>query len=134
MPCSRTGRKEYEIAGFRTSFDYPEFYSCPYANRIPFPNHHIPYIKLHFKNNKRSLREPPAVSYSSLLATDPFPLGSAAVLLAPEEQRTGFALGLACAVAAACLAYVVYETRRRRLARSVQSRDDSERYVLSRGL
>lgn len=42
LPCSRMGRKEYSLSGYKTSFDYPEFYSCPYSNRIPFPNHHIP--------------------------------------------------------------------------------------------
>jgi hypothetical protein len=46
LPCTRRATKKYEIAGVKGSFDYPEFYSCPYGPKtIPWPNHHIPYIK-----------------------------------------------------------------------------------------
>lgn len=49
LPCTRTARKKYTVAGgFSGSFDYPEFYSCPYSNKIEWPNHHIPYLKLRF--------------------------------------------------------------------------------------
>ncbi|KAJ9091910.1 hypothetical protein QFC20_007520 [Naganishia adeliensis] len=55
MPCTTTGRASYTIAGWKTSFDYPKFYSCPYTKEIPFPNHHIPYVKLQLGNSKRSI-------------------------------------------------------------------------------
>ncbi|KAF5001489.1 hypothetical protein FDECE_10927 [Fusarium decemcellulare] len=46
VPCTKAGRAKFEISGFKTSFDYPKFYSCQYGpKRIPWPNHHIPYIK-----------------------------------------------------------------------------------------
>lgn len=46
LPCTRKKTAHYEVAGFRGSFDYPEFYACPYGpKKIPWPNHHIPYIK-----------------------------------------------------------------------------------------
>ncbi|KAF4461867.1 hypothetical protein FALBO_11326 [Fusarium albosuccineum] len=46
VPCTKAGRANFEISGFKTSFDYPKFYSCQYGpKRIPWPNHHIPYIK-----------------------------------------------------------------------------------------
>jgi len=46
LPCTRQKRADYEVAGFKGSFDYPEFYPCPYGPKeIPWPNHHIPYVK-----------------------------------------------------------------------------------------
>ncbi|KFY05533.1 hypothetical protein V492_08467 [Pseudogymnoascus sp. VKM F-4246] len=48
MPCSRQKRQNYELAGFKGSFDYPEFYSCQFDENISWPNHHIPYIKVQF--------------------------------------------------------------------------------------
>lgn len=47
VPCTRQARKSFEIAGQRGSFDYPEFYSCPYGpEKIPWPNQHIPFVKM----------------------------------------------------------------------------------------
>jgi len=46
LPCTRSKRADFEVGGFRGSFDYPEFYSCPFSARLPWPNHHIPYLKL----------------------------------------------------------------------------------------
>lgn len=65
LPCSKTSRKTFSLAGFKTTFDYPEFYSCPYAEEVSFPNHHIPYIRLQLGNNKRSLMEPYHLDNSS---------------------------------------------------------------------
>ncbi|KFY02080.1 hypothetical protein V490_00646 [Pseudogymnoascus sp. VKM F-3557] len=48
MPCSRQKRQNYELAGFKGSFDYPEFYNCQFDESISWPNHHIPYIKVQF--------------------------------------------------------------------------------------
>lgn len=49
LPCTRSKRQKFTVAGgFSGSFDYPEFYTCPYSNKIEWPNHHIPYIKLRF--------------------------------------------------------------------------------------
>ncbi|CAI4214130.1 unnamed protein product [Parascedosporium putredinis] len=46
VPCSRQKTQRYEISGFKGSFSYPEFYSCPYGPKeLPWPNHHIPYFK-----------------------------------------------------------------------------------------
>lgn len=46
VPCTRQRQASYSIAGYQKSFDYPEFYSCPYHNQIPWPNHHIPFAKM----------------------------------------------------------------------------------------
>ncbi|KAK0634204.1 hypothetical protein B0T14DRAFT_576728 [Immersiella caudata] len=46
LACSRTARAEYELGGFKGSFDYPEFYTCPVVGKLPWPNHHIPYVKI----------------------------------------------------------------------------------------
>jgi len=49
MPCTRQKRAHFEVAGFKGSFDYPEFYACLYGPKeVPWPNHHIPYIKFRF--------------------------------------------------------------------------------------
>ncbi|MCJ1365343.1 hypothetical protein MMC16_004464 [Acarospora aff. strigata] len=49
LPCTRTATKKFTVAGgFSGSFDYPQFYSCPYSNKIEWPNHHIPYLKFRF--------------------------------------------------------------------------------------
>jgi len=49
MPCSRIATKKFTVAGgFSKSFDYPQFYRCPYSNKIEWPNHHVPYIKIRF--------------------------------------------------------------------------------------
>ncbi|KAH7111683.1 hypothetical protein B0J13DRAFT_534312 [Dactylonectria estremocensis] len=46
MPCSKWERQTFKRNGFRASFDYPKFWRCPYGpKRLPWPNHHIPYIK-----------------------------------------------------------------------------------------
>ncbi|RFU81370.1 hypothetical protein TARUN_819 [Trichoderma arundinaceum] len=47
VPCTRQGRKTFSAAGFKKTYSYPEFYLCPYGpKRIPWPNHHIPFIKV----------------------------------------------------------------------------------------
>ncbi|UKZ85649.1 uncharacterized protein TrAFT101_001501 [Trichoderma asperellum] len=47
VPCTRQKRASFSIAGYQKSFDYPEFYLCPYGPReIPWPNQHIPFLKL----------------------------------------------------------------------------------------
>ncbi|KAI9871554.1 MAG: hypothetical protein M1830_002738 [Pleopsidium flavum] len=49
MPCSRIASKKFTVTGgFSKSFDYPQFYRCPYSNKIEWPNHHVPYIKIRF--------------------------------------------------------------------------------------
>ncbi|KAK0641374.1 hypothetical protein B0T16DRAFT_461447 [Cercophora newfieldiana] len=46
LPCVRQARMPYNVAGFKGSFGYPEFFPCPYGpETLPWPNHHIPYIK-----------------------------------------------------------------------------------------
>lgn len=46
LPCTRQARATYSVAGYKGSFDYPEFYSCSYGPKeVPWPNHHIPYFK-----------------------------------------------------------------------------------------
>lgn len=77
LPCSKTSRKTYNIAGFKGSFDYPEFYSCPYSQSVSFPNHHIPYIRLQLgnSNSKRSfITEPYELGNSSSLILDTSPI------------------------------------------------------------
>lgn len=47
VPCTRQKRAFFSIAGYRKSFDYPEFYLCPYGpKQIPWPNQHIPFVKM----------------------------------------------------------------------------------------
>lgn len=46
LPCVRQTRMPYDVAGIKGAFDYPEFYSCAYGpKRVPWPNHHVPYVK-----------------------------------------------------------------------------------------
>jgi hypothetical protein len=135
LPCSRTGQKEYSLAGYKTSFDYPEFYSCPYSNRIPFPNHHIPYIKLQLKSNKRSLPEPSTVNSSAPLVSDPFPWSTAPLPPTPGTQRPRFELLLVCTVATTCLVFAMFQFTKRRVFTGKDDyaqREERERYVLSR--
>ncbi|KAH7125979.1 hypothetical protein EDB81DRAFT_663419 [Dactylonectria macrodidyma] len=45
-PCAKKGKSNFEIGGYKTSFSYPQFYSCEYGPKdIPWPNHYVPYIK-----------------------------------------------------------------------------------------
>lgn len=48
MACSRWATQKYQVPGFEKSFGYPQFYNCLYTNTIPWPNHHIPYVKVQF--------------------------------------------------------------------------------------
>ncbi|KAI9143492.1 hypothetical protein BKA69DRAFT_1036945 [Paraphysoderma sedebokerense] len=48
-PCSTTGNKCFELAGYKECMNYPKFYRCNYAKRIPLPNHHIPFLKIRFE-------------------------------------------------------------------------------------
>ena len=48
MPCLTTGKITLKLGGFSQKVDYPKFYRCEQNYRIPFPNHHIPYIKISF--------------------------------------------------------------------------------------
>ncbi|KAH7321743.1 hypothetical protein BKA65DRAFT_540909 [Rhexocercosporidium sp. MPI-PUGE-AT-0058] len=48
MPCLTTGKITLKLGGFSQQVDYPKFYRCEQNYRIPFPNHHIPYIKISF--------------------------------------------------------------------------------------
>ncbi|PYI20393.1 hypothetical protein BO99DRAFT_411874 [Aspergillus violaceofuscus CBS 115571] len=49
MPCSRWARKGYSVQGYRGSFNYPQFYNCLLDTTVPWPNHHIPYLKITFQ-------------------------------------------------------------------------------------
>ncbi|KAJ3371471.1 hypothetical protein HDU91_005185 [Kappamyces sp. JEL0680] len=42
--CSKMGRQTIKAFGYDVSFDAPEFWTCQYENRIPLPNHHLPYL------------------------------------------------------------------------------------------
>jgi hypothetical protein len=55
MPCLTTGKLTYNLGGYSKSVTYPKFYRCPYANQIPLPNHHVPYIKLYMNPSKRTI-------------------------------------------------------------------------------
>ncbi|KAH6669590.1 hypothetical protein B0J14DRAFT_566335 [Halenospora varia] len=46
MPRLTTGRTTISLGGFKESIQYPKFYRDEQYYRIPFPNHHIPYIKI----------------------------------------------------------------------------------------
>jgi len=47
LPCQRMARMSYNVARFKGSFDYPEFYRRTSApKRLPWPNHHVPYVKI----------------------------------------------------------------------------------------
>ncbi|GHJ86562.1 hypothetical protein NliqN6_2964 [Naganishia liquefaciens] len=46
MPCLTTGTLSYNLFGFKGSIDYPKFYRCKQNYKIPFPNQHIPYVRL----------------------------------------------------------------------------------------
>lgn len=47
LPCTRLKTAHYQVAGgYKGSFSYPEIYACPFGpERLPWPNHHIPYFK-----------------------------------------------------------------------------------------
>ncbi|KAJ9114057.1 hypothetical protein QFC22_005877 [Naganishia vaughanmartiniae] len=51
MPCLTTGTLKYNLFGFKGSVDYPKFYRCKQNYNIPFPNQHIPYIRLRIPDN-----------------------------------------------------------------------------------
>ncbi|KAL5319762.1 hypothetical protein ACEPPN_012819 [Leptodophora sp. 'Broadleaf-Isolate-01'] len=53
MPCLTTGKITLKLGGFSQQVDYPKFYRCEQNYRIPFPNHHIPYIKISFGTTAR---------------------------------------------------------------------------------
>ena len=92
LPCSRTKTEHYEVAGFKGSFDYPEFYNCrqgPY--KVPWPNHHIPYLRFRFDGpsvaQMARLVSPPVAEIEPLmasLAAESFEVASAAKLLDTE--------------------------------------------------
>lgn len=46
MPCLTTGKITFSILSFKTVVDYPKFYRCVQEYNIPFPNQHIPYVRL----------------------------------------------------------------------------------------
>ena len=48
VPCTRTGQKCFTLAGDKQCVDYPEVYPCDYSAEVPFPNHHIPYVRFDF--------------------------------------------------------------------------------------
>lgn len=46
LPCTRTKTAHYEVAGgYKGSYSYPAIYACPFSEKLPWPNHHIPYFK-----------------------------------------------------------------------------------------
>ena len=48
VPCTRTKKQTFSDPSgkFKQTVSYPEFYACKYGpKKIPWPNHHIPYIK-----------------------------------------------------------------------------------------
>lgn len=46
MPCLTTSQISLKLGGFSTKVDYPKFYRCEKSYRVPFPNHHIPFVKV----------------------------------------------------------------------------------------
>ena len=48
VPCTRTGSRCFSLAGQKQCVDYPEVYGCRYETEVPFPNHHIPYVRVRF--------------------------------------------------------------------------------------
>ena len=48
VPCTRSARKCFSLAGQKQCVDYPEVYGCRYEAEVPFPNHHIPYVRVQF--------------------------------------------------------------------------------------
>ncbi|KAM7194142.1 hypothetical protein V8F20_008062 [Naviculisporaceae sp. PSN 640] len=47
LPCSRMETAKFSHGKFHAELPYPVFYRCAYKgpNRLPWPNHHIPYVK-----------------------------------------------------------------------------------------
>ncbi|KAM0205516.1 hypothetical protein ACHAQI_009076 [Fusarium lateritium] len=46
VPCMKKARSKFELSGFKTFYDSRQFYSCKFGpQQIPWPDHHIPYIK-----------------------------------------------------------------------------------------
>ncbi|XMA13670.1 hypothetical protein WAI453_006461 [Rhynchosporium graminicola] len=55
MLCLTTGKITLKLGGYKKEVDYPKFYRCEQDYRIPFPNHHILFIKITFRSStKRS--------------------------------------------------------------------------------
>ncbi|KAG7528217.1 hypothetical protein FFLO_06332 [Filobasidium floriforme] len=46
MPCLTTGKVTFSVAGFSQSVKYPKFYRCKQTYMVPFPNHHIPFVRI----------------------------------------------------------------------------------------
>lgn len=52
LPCTRERTTTFAELGLTAvSASYPEIYSCPWTKRIPFPNEHIPYIRIKMNKN-----------------------------------------------------------------------------------
>ncbi|RSL52406.1 hypothetical protein CEP53_008102 [Fusarium sp. AF-6] len=46
-PCSKQNKANFELAGYKTSYNYPSFYRCDYGpQRVPWPRHFVPYVKI----------------------------------------------------------------------------------------
>lgn len=46
-PCSKQNKANFELAGYKTSYNYPSFYRCEYGpQRVPWPRHFVPYMKI----------------------------------------------------------------------------------------
>lgn len=110
MPYAKWTRGTYSIAGFDQPFDYPEFFSYPYAKSFSFPNHHIPYIRIELgdTNNRRSFMEPHVLDgNSSFLILDTpviVPLNS----LHPSVAMHGNLLTMTRIFAGVMLAILIY--------------------------
>ncbi|KAH9215724.1 hypothetical protein DL95DRAFT_460864 [Leptodontidium sp. 2 PMI_412] len=100
MPCLTTGKITLKLGGFSQQVDYPKFYRCEQNYRIPFPNHHIPYIKISFGTTARiratlkqtghirpRQRNAPPLETAALTEYDP-----TATEIALEPERTAFTM------------------------------------------
>ncbi|KAI8662104.1 hypothetical protein NCS56_01013600 [Fusarium sp. Ph1] len=46
-PCSKQNKANFELSGYKTSYNYPSFYRCDYGpQRVPWPRHFVPYMKI----------------------------------------------------------------------------------------
>jgi Sec-independent protein translocase protein TatA len=110
MPYSKWTRGTYSIAGFKTTFDYPEFFTYPYAARASFPNHHIPYIRVELgnTNTRRSFVEPHSLdnNASSLILDTPANIPVSSLPPSVALDRNLFAM--TCILAAATVVILIF--------------------------
>lgn len=118
MPYAKWTTGKFNMGGFKTSFDYPEFFSYRYEKKITLPNHHIPYVRIQLgnTNNRRSFVEQHHLDNvsSSLILDTPANIQVSSLRPSVALDRNLFAMTCILAAAAvACIIFVMFTSARK---------------------